>query len=123
MNPRRVALIGTGAIANSHVEALAHEPRAELVAAVDINPDAVTAFAETHRLEGHTDVAAMLGAAKPDLVHICTPPQLHAALSIQCMEAGAWVLCEKPLAASLREIDAIAAAEKRTGCYTSSVYQ
>ena len=123
MTPRRVALIGTGAIASSHVEALAHEPRAELVAAVDINRDAVTAFAEAHQIASYTDVAEMLGAEKPELVHVCTPPQLHAALSIQCMEAGAWVLCEKPLAASLSEIDAIAAAEARTGCYTSSVYQ
>ena len=123
MKPRRVALIGTGAIASSHVEALAHEPRAELIAAVDINSDAVTAFAEQHQIEPYTDVAEMLKAEKPDLVHICTPPQLHAALSIQCMEAGAWVLCEKPLAASLREVDEVAAAEKRTGCYTSSVYQ
>lgn len=123
MNPHRVALIGTGAIASSHVEALAHEPRAELIAAVDINQDAVTAFSQAHKLKSYTDVAEMLETEKPDLVHVCTPPQLHAALSIQCMAAGAWVLCEKPLAASLGEVDAIAAAEKRTGNYTSSVYQ
>ena len=39
------------------------------------------------------------------------------------MEAGAWVLCEKPFCASLAELDRIEAAEKRTGLYTGCVFQ
>ena len=39
------------------------------------------------------------------------------------MEAGAWVLCEKPLCASLEELDRIVESEKRTGCRTASVFQ
>lgn len=125
MSKKRVAIIGTGGIASAHVEALAAETaRAELVAAADIDQKAVQAFCAVHHIpESYTDAAEMLKRVQPDLVHICTPPQFHAELSIRCMEAGAWVLCEKPLAASLREIDAIAAAEERTGKYTSSVYQ
>jgi predicted dehydrogenase len=58
-----------------------------------------------------------------DLVHVCTPPQSHREVSVQCMEAGAWVLCEKPLCASLEEMDAVEAAERATGKFCSSVYQ
>ena len=122
---KRIAIVGTGGIATTHVDAIRHERgRAELVAAVDIRREAVDSFCQQHGIpRGYTDVAAMLRAEEPDLVHICTPPHTHAQLSISCMEAGAWVVCEKPLAASLEEIDGIAAAEAATGKYTSSIYQ
>jgi predicted dehydrogenase len=44
-------------------------------------------------------------------------------LIVQSLEAGAWVLCEKPLCASLAEMDRIEEAEKRTGNYCASVFQ
>src|SRR5690606_4044679 len=65
----------------------------------------------------------MLETVKPDLVHICTPPNLHAELSIMAVKAGAWALTEKPLCASLAELDAIQKAEEETGNYVSSVFQ
>ena len=124
MRHYRAAIIGTGGIASAHVEALNHDPRVRLVAAVDIRQDAVQAFCETHNVPAsYTSVSDMLKNETPDLVHICTPPHLHAELSIQCMEANAWVICEKPLAASLKEVDSILDAETRTGAFTSSVYQ
>lgn len=125
MSKKRIAIIGTGGIAKSHVVAIEHEKdRAELIAAVDINQEAVSNFCAKYDIKvSYTDVAEMLEKEKPDIVLVCTPPQSHAALCIQCMEAGCWVICEKPLAASLKEIDAISEAEKRTGQYTSSIYQ
>src|SRR5205814_3895037 len=71
----------------------------------------------------YTDATKMLAEQRPELVHICTPPGLHCKLSIQSMEAGAWVLCEKPICASLAELDRLADAEKRTGKFVSSVFQ
>ncbi len=121
----RAALIGTGGIANGHVRALrAHAHRVELVAAVDIDPDRVQAFCGTHDIpQAFTTAAAMLDQVKPDIVHVCTPPGVHADLSIMAMEAGAWVLCEKPLCASLAEMDRIEQAEKDTGRFCASVFQ
>jgi predicted dehydrogenase len=52
-----------------------------------------------------------------------TPPATHKAIVIECLEAGAWVYCEKPLCASLAEFDEITAAEQRTGRYVSTVFQ
>ena len=95
-----------------------------LAAAADIDRDRVEAFCRTHEVPGaYTAAGEMLAREQPDLVFICTPPHLHAELSVEAAEAGAWVLCEKPLAASLAELDTIAAAEKRTGNPISSVYQ
>jgi len=121
----RALLVGTGGIADAHVRAAeASGGRVVLTAAVDIDAARVRAFAERHKLAGaYTDLTAALAAEKPDLVFIAAPPSLHAAMCIQAMEAGAWVLCEKPFCASLAELDLIEAAERSTGKFASCVFQ
>jgi predicted dehydrogenase len=118
-------IIGTGAIAKSHLHALRQAgERVELLAAVDIDAGRVEQFASDHAIPyAFTDIESMLRTVRPRLVTIATPPNTHADLCIQSMEAGAWVLCEKPLCASLAEFDRIAEAERRTGNFTSSVFQ
>ena len=121
----RALLVGTGGIGDAHVRAVAASGgRVELVAAVDIDETRVTSFCSRHGIPvAATDYLATLHRVKPDLVFIATPPSRHAEMSIAAMEAGAWVLCEKPLCGSLAEFDAIAAAEERTGRFTSCVFQ
>ncbi len=125
MSNSRAAIIGTGNIARLHVKGLqAHAAVVALVAVQDTDlPRAKTFAAEYGIAAAYATTGEMLAAAKPDLVHICTPPSFHAALAIQCMEAGAHVLCEKPLCASLAELDQIQTAEKRTGRFCASVFQ
>ena len=121
----RAVLVGTGGIGDAHVRAVADtHGRVSLVAACDIDAARARAFCDKHRIPAsYTDYAAMLQAERPDIVLIAAPPGLHAGMSIAAMEAGAWVLCEKPLCASLAEFDLIAAAEQRTGRRTASVFQ
>ena len=121
----RAAIVGTGNIAGAHVAALRRMgERAEVVAAVDVDGARAGAFCSEHGIpRSYVDTEKMLEEEAPDLVHFCTPPQSHRELSVLCMEAGAWVLCEKPLCASLEEMDAIEAAERETGRFCSSVYQ
>jgi predicted dehydrogenase len=121
----RVAVIGTGTSIGNHIEAFeATRHRIEVVAAVDLNEARVREVAQANGIaRAYTDVAQMLAAEKPDLVCIVTPPATHKDLAIQCLEAGAWVFCEKPLCASLAEFDAITDAEQRTGRYVSTVFQ
>ena len=123
--PIRAAIIGTGGIAKSHLNALRQAgERVELIAAVDVDAGRVEQFSSEHAIPySFTDVAGMLRTVRPRLVTIATPPNSHAELSIQAMEAGAWVLCEKPMCASLAEFDRIAETERRTGNFTSSVFQ
>lgn len=124
-SPVTAVLIGTGGIARSHVNAVAAQGgQVELVAAMDIDAGRVEAFTREHNIpRAYTSVEEMLATEKPGLALIATPPGSHAELCVTAMEAGAWVLCEKPLVASLAELDRIEAAEQRTGNYTSSVFQ
>jgi len=121
----RAVLAGTGGIADAHVRAIeATQGRVKLVAAADLDETRVRAFTARHNVEGaFTDYTTMLRSVQPDLVLIATPPGQHTAMSIAAMEAGASVWCEKPLCGSLAEVDAITAAEARTGRYTSCVFQ
>ena len=121
----RAVIIGTGNIARQHARGLqAHAALVDLVAVQDINLSVAKTFATAHGVPAvYATTAELLAGAKPDLVHICTPPSFHTALAIQCMEAGAHVLCEKPLCASLAELDLIQMAEKRTGRFCASVFQ
>ena len=125
MTKIRAAIFGTGNIARQHVRGLrAHADRADLVAVLDVDRGRAAAFAVEHGIAGvYTDPAELLAGVRPDLVHICTPPNFHAPLAIAAMEAGAHVLCEKPLCASLAELDLIQAAEKRTGRFCATVFQ
>ena len=125
MSELRAAIVGTGGIANSHAQAVHALPdRTRLVAAVDVDEDRLRTFCARHEIpSGSTDLGRMLEAERPDLVHICTPPGTHADIVVRCLEAGASVWCEKPLCASLAELDRIEAAERATGRSCSSVFQ
>lgn len=121
----RTVLIGTGTIAESHMQGIRAWPdRLEIVAAMDPDAARVRAFADRHRIpDVYTDVDRLLAGTRPDLVQIATPPHTHCDLSIRALEAGAWALCEKPLCASLAELDRIEEAEARTGKYCGALFQ
>lgn len=121
----RAAIVGTGGIAGAHIQALGElKDRVEVVAAVDIDRARVEAYSAMHGIPRfYTTLTEMLEKEKPDLVHIATPPATHYPLSVQCLEAGAWVLCEKPLCLSLAELDQITKIEEQTAKYCSSVFQ
>ncbi|MEN9632726.1 MAG: hypothetical protein RL077_1130 [Verrucomicrobiota bacterium] len=121
----RAVLVGTGGIGEAHVRAIEESRgRVQLVAASDIDEVRGRTFAARLHIPAiFTDYAEMLRATCPDLVIVATPPGQHTAMSIAAMEAGASVLCEKPLCGSLAEFDAIASAERRTGRITTCVFQ
>lgn len=125
MPPVRIALIGTGGISGSHVRGIKGQgDKVQFVAAADVVPASLKKFQETHGVpKTYLDAEEMLAKEKPQIVHICTPPHIHCKLSVAALKAGAWVLCEKPLCASLAELDEIQAAEKETGNKCASVFQ
>lgn len=122
---KRAVLIGAGSIARQHVSAVrACADRVQLVAAHDLDRARADAFCAEHAIpRAHHTVEELLRAERPDLVLICTPPASHTTLSVQSLDAGAWVLCEKPLCGSLAELDQIEAAEQRSDAFCSSVVQ
>lgn len=125
MKQYRIAFIGTGKVIPSHLHALQQAgERAQLVAAVDVNAERVEAVSKANGIPyWFTDATQMLADIQPDLVHILTPPHTHFPLILQCLKAGAYVYCEKPLCASLDQFDRISEAEAATGNYVSTVFQ
>jgi len=97
----KVAVIGCGGIANEHLPFLASSSRVHLVGVCD-TAKATARFAQARfGAEGcYFDANEMLQSARPDVVHVLTPPQSHGALVSMCLKAGAHVICEKPMTAT-----------------------
>jgi predicted dehydrogenase len=113
MNSYDIAIVGTGGIAAVHAADIGRlGGRARLVAAVDPDHGRLLGFAERWAVPRlyHT-LDNMLACENPDLIALCTPPSLHAEQAVACLGRGHTVLCEKPPARSLAEMDAIAEAE------------
>ena len=122
--PLRAAIIGTGAIANAHASALAATPDAELVAVVDRDPDLARAFAERWGGPAAFDsLDALLASGTVDVLHVCTPPGVHAEQAVAALDAGLHVICEKPAALSLDELDAMTDAAARNDRRLAVVFQ
>ncbi|HKC18966.1 MAG TPA: Gfo/Idh/MocA family oxidoreductase [Candidatus Dormibacteraeota bacterium] len=121
----RAAIIGTGGIASEHARTIrAAGERVVLVAATDIDPGRLVAFAGLHSiLRTYPTARDLLHTERPDVVHLCSPPGTHADLAIEALEAGASVFCEKPLCGSLAELDRIEAAEQSSGRWCAGVVQ
>lgn len=116
MKPLRGALIGFGRVAeNAHVPAYRRDPRFHLAAVADASPER-RAAAEKLVLGLKTYATPdALYAGEPDLdfVDIATPPHLHALQSLEALERGLHVLCEKPLTFSMDELKTLARAAKK----------
>lgn len=104
---RRVAIVGAG-IGAQHAEAYAALPEQfELALVCDL--DAQRAKALCPRVE--TDLDRVLASDDVDLIDICLPSHMHTPVALKALSAGKHVICEKPVAASLADIDRLAAAE------------
>ena len=112
MSKTRVAVIGVGHLGQHHARILADLPDADLVAVVDTKPDRAAEVAARHATEARVDASTLIGQV--DAVTIATPTVSHVDIALPFIDAGAAVLVEKPMAASLAEADRlIAAAESR----------
>lgn len=103
MDRLRVAIIGAGNIARTaHIPAYLNLPEeVEVVGIYARNPEAGKAVAESFGIRNHfSDHREMLRTLKPDLVSVCVPNRLHKAFTVDALESGSHVLCEKPPAAS-----------------------
>lgn len=95
------AVIGTGEISAEHLKFLAGCTSTRLVGVCDLSRAAASYAADTFGAEeAYTDHKQMLDVARPDVVHVLTPPQTHVVLSSDCFDAGAHVICEKPITLS-----------------------
>ncbi|MBE6614242.1 MAG: Gfo/Idh/MocA family oxidoreductase [Ruminococcaceae bacterium] len=123
----KIAIIGTGWIAESHIQSYKNQPDVEIVAAADLIPGKAEKFMERYGVKGvrfypsHKELIDN----EPDLdgISICTYNTQHAAPAIYAMEHDIPVLLEKPFTVTLEEAEAVCAAEKASKAFISVGFQ
>jgi predicted dehydrogenase len=110
----RFGVVGCGKIGKRHAERIRQNRDTELVGVYDIVPERAECFAETYKCQ-RFDTYDELLRAELDIVNICTPSGLHASMSLEALEAGKHVLCEKPMTTCLVDADEVIQAEKASG--------
>jgi predicted dehydrogenase len=123
MKTIRTALIGCGKVGGLHAAALASLPESNLVAVCDADLGRAEKFAGEYGGRAFADVSRLLADAAPEAVFVCTPHPLHAEPAMLAAEAGAHVMVEKPMAASLSDCDAMLAAARKAGVSLSVMSQ
>ena len=121
----KVGIIGTGIIAREHAAAIAAIPQdAVLVAAADVSAERLASFCDAYNVaRRYSSAAELIADPEVQLVAVATPPSLHEEAVVAALDAGKYVLCEKPLAQSMESAARIAAAEARHPGRLSASYQ
>lgn len=100
-NPVTFALIGTGGIAQTYLDAFDNNPEAKLLAVADIRPEAAQTVGARMQCQWFVTHEELLKRSpKCDAVIICTPPNTHQAVVLDFAQAGWNILCEKPFTVS-----------------------
>lgn len=122
----KVGIIGTGWIAESHIESYKQMADVEVVAAADLIPGKAEKFFERYEVEGvrcYPNHKAMLDAEELDVVSVCTYNMTHAECTIYALEKGVNVILEKPMCVTIEEAADIMRAEKKSGKLLSIGFQ
>ena len=99
----RTAVIGVGSMGQNHVRVYSQLQDADLVAVTDTNADLSQSIGSYYGLRYYDNYLEMLEKEQPEAVTIAVPTALHKEVALKTMEAGAHILIEKPIAATLEE--------------------
>lgn len=122
----KVAIIGTGWIAESHIESYLDMDDVEIVAFADLIPGKAEKFAARYGVEGarfYPSHKELLDSEELDAVSVCTYNATHAECTIYALEKGVNVLLEKPMCVTTEEAVEIMRAEKKSGKILSIGFQ
>lgn len=112
----KVAIVGCGKIADSHASQIKRIPGCEMVAVCDLEPLMARQLFERFPIKAHySDLRTMLQQARPDVVHITTPPASHFSLAKICLESGCHVYVEKPFTLYAREAEELICLAQQRG--------
>jgi UDP-N-acetylglucosamine 3-dehydrogenase len=113
--PLRAAVIGLGSMGANHARVLADMDGVELVAVADADEARVAKATAGRGAAGFTDAAALFRDTELDFVSVVVPTGLHEEVALAAIAAGAHVLVEKPIAATMEAAGRIAAAAEAAG--------
>lgn len=112
----RWGLLSTARINDRIIDALARSDRSTLVAVASRTAEGAAAYAATHGIEvSYGSYEGLAHSPDIDAVYVSVPNHLHAEWAIRLAEAGKHVLCEKPLALTVRQVDEMTEAARRAG--------
>lgn len=115
----RIGIVGCGGIANGkHLPSLKKLDNVEIVAFCDIVVERAEKAAREYGAEGaqiYSDYRELLKDQSLDIVHVLTPNDFHAEVTIAALEADKHVMCEKPMAKTAADARRMVEAAKRTG--------
>lgn len=122
---KSVAVVGLNVGRNHIVEGIVPRPeRWRLAAVCDLNTERLNAVAaEFGAASRTTDFDDLLARTDIHVIDLGTPPATHVELATRALAAGKHVICEKPLAGSLADVDRLADAETRSGRMLMPVFQ
>ena len=113
-----IGIIGCGKIAQvRHIPEYAEHKDARLLGFYDINQERAAALAKQYGGTAYATVEELLANPEIDAVSVCAANFAHAELTIAALNAGKHVLCEKPMAITLAECEAMVEAAKANGKY------
>ncbi|HJF32987.1 MAG TPA: Gfo/Idh/MocA family oxidoreductase [Sporosarcina psychrophila] len=118
MKKATFAIVGTGIVGERIINQLRDNDAAIIVALFDENKQRLNEMVDTYGLFAASSYKEVL-ALKPDWIYIGTPPVAHAALSIEAIEKGLNVLCEKPLAHDAKDGLVMTSAAKNSEIQTA----
>ncbi|CAG7650684.1 Inositol 2-dehydrogenase/D-chiro-inositol 3-dehydrogenase [Paenibacillus solanacearum] len=123
----RIGIIGCGGIANGkHMPALKNQKNAEMVAFCDIVEQRAHDAAQKYGVEGakvYADYKELLADDTLDIIHVCTPNDSHAEISIAALESSKHVMCEKPMAKTAADARRMVEAARASGKKLTIGYQ
>src|SRR6516162_656583 len=111
----KAGILGAGGISEFHIKGLRRLDNVDIIGVANVNQSRASELAQRFELpKSFPSLSAMLDA-RPDVVHVLTPPDVHADNAIESLRAGCHVLIEKPVATSVEDCDRIAAAAAEAG--------
>ena len=114
----KIGIIGCGKIAQvRHIPEYEENVNAQLYGFYDINVERAKELAEKYNGKAYESYEALLSDTEIDAVSVCAANHVHAEITIAALKAGKHVLCEKPMATTLEECEAMVQAAKESGKY------
>ena len=113
---KKIGILGCGRISQvRHIPELAENPHAQLVGYYNPTTSRAEQMAAKYGGKVYKDIDELINDPEIDAVLVCLANQAHASVTIQALKAGKDVLCEKPMATTLEECEAMIAAAKESG--------
>lgn len=119
----KTAIVGCGKVGHFHAKCFQALDNSQFVGAVGTRPGRGAAFGKEYGVPGFDSIEALVKATGAEAISICTPHPYHAQYAVEAARLGLHIAVEKPLAASLKDCDAIIAAAKEARVLGTTISQ